>query len=42
MLENLLHLSGIPGHDDVGQEAQGNGLYLVGLSSLVSGALAEN
>ena len=33
MIEDLLHLGGVPGHDDIGEETQGIGncLHLLGL-----------
>ena len=42
MIEDLLHLGGVPGHDDVGEEAQGigNRLHLLGLLGLMAGDAA--
>ena len=38
MIEDLLHLCGVPGHDDGGKEAQGisNRLHLLGLLGLMA------
>ena len=42
MIEDLLHLGSVPGHDDVGEEAQGirNRLHLLGLLGLTAGDAA--
>ena len=42
MIENLLHLGGVPGHDDVDEQAQGigNRLHLFGLLGLTAGDAA--
>jgi hypothetical protein len=39
MIEDLLHLGGVPGHDDIGEETQGigNRLHLLGLLGLMTG-----
>jgi hypothetical protein len=38
MIEDLLHLGGVPGHDDVREQAQGidNRLHLTGLLGLAT------
>jgi len=39
MIEDLLHLGGVPGHDDIGEETQGIGncLHFMGLFGLMTG-----